>query len=323
MGMREAIENFNQQFAFEPKIEFEEKFKRKKKFLLVGMGGSHLAAGLLKIFKPELDIILHRDYGLPKIGDKNLRERTIILSSYSGNTEEVISAYKEAKRRKLNLISISTDGDLLKLAKKDKTPYIQMPATGIQPRCALGFSFKSFLKAVGEKEALKKVSRLKDELEPKKFENKGKRLAEILEGSIPIIYSSTKNKSLAYIWKIKFNETGKIPAFFNVFPELNHNEMTGFDVKDTTFNLSKNFFFIFLRDKDDGPKIKKRMEVLAKLFKKRKLRVEIIELKGKNIFLKIFSSLLIADWASFYLAQKYKVEAEKVPMVEEFKKLIK
>ncbi|MBI2506768.1 MAG: bifunctional phosphoglucose/phosphomannose isomerase, partial [Candidatus Colwellbacteria bacterium] len=139
---------------------------------------------------------------------------------------------------------------------------------------------------------------------------------------IPIIYSSRRNIALAYNWKIKFNETGKAPAFYNTFPELNHNEMTGFDVQETTRELSDKMFFIFLKDEDDHPKITKRMEVLERLYRDRKLSVAVVSLEGNSKMEKIFNSLTLADWTAYYTAKRYNVEPEQVPMVEEFKKLL-
>ena len=139
---------------------------------------------------------------------------------------------------------------------------------------------------------------------------------------MPIIYSSFKNGSLAQNWKIKFNETTKISAFCNVFPELNHNEMTGFDLVDKTKHLSDKFHFIFMRDSKDNPRIIKRMEITKKLFEDRGFGVEYVDISGENVWHKIFSTLLVADWTSFHLAKHYGTAPEQVPMVEEFKKLI-
>ena len=330
--LKDVILNFPQQFAFEPVIENAQNLKKTDKFILIGMGGSHLSAGIVKVClatrdmaqteKPELDIRIHRNYGLPKLKEEVLSESLVILSSYSGNTEEVIDAFLEAKEKGLSTAVITIGGKLLELAQENQTPYVQMPDTGIEPRFALGYSLKSLLKILGDEEALKEVSVLAEVLKPADYENQGRILAEKLKGYVPIIYSSAHNLELAYIWKIKFNETAKIPAFCNRLPELNHNEITRFDIKESTKGLSEKFHFIFLKDENDDPRILKRMAILEKLYKDRGLPVEIIELKGQNIFHKIFSSLILADWASFYTAEIYGVEAEAVPMVEEFKKLI-
>jgi len=320
--MYEAIKNFNKQFIYEPEIKNKEKLTNKKEFIVVGMGGSTLAPLLLKTIKPELDIVIHRDYGLPELPEEKYKNKLIILSSYSGNTEEVINAFNIAQEKKLETTVIATGGKLLELARENGIPYIELPNTGIQPRSALGFSTKAFLKIIGEENELKKISELATNLNPIAYENNGKVLAEKIKNCVPIIYTSNHNLSLAYNWKIKFNETGKIPAFYNTLPELNHNEMTGFDVKDSTKNLSDKFYFIFLKDESDEKKVVKRMETLEKLYKDRNLNVETIELREENIWLKIFSSLVLADWTSYYSALGYGLESEQVPMVEEFKKLI-
>ena len=109
-----------------------------------------------------------------------------------------------------------------------------------------------------------------------------------------------------------------IAIFYNVFPELNHNEINGFDIKE----LCNKFYFLILRDIKDNPKVLKRMVVTEKLYKDRGLPVETFELQEKDIWHKIFSSLLLADWVSYYTAVQYGLEPEQVPMVEEFKKLI-
>lgn len=320
MAMYEAIKNFNKQFEYEPRIENAAALKPTAKFLVVGMGGSHLAADLLKVWDPALDVVVHHDYGLPAIPEEDLAERLVILSSYSGNTEEVLSAFEEANAKNLSCAIISIGGKLIELAQKSALPYIQMPDTGIQPRSALGFSLMAFFKLMNQQYAMKEASLLSSTLKPVEFEDAGRELAKRLKGSVPVIYSSSRNLPIAYNWKIKFNETGKIPAFYNILPELNHNEMTGFDVKDSTRNLCRNFYFILLKDKADHPKIKRRMEILEKLYGDRGLFVEPIHIEGKSAFHKIFSSLVLADWVTYYTAEEYGVEAEQVPMVEEFKK---
>ena len=317
--MYEAIKNFNKQFEYEPIIENEDKLERKSKFILAGMGGSHLAAGLLKIWRTDLDMIIHKDYGLPYDTD----DRMLILSSYSGNTEEVVDAFKKGIENNLSMAVMSVGGKLIELAKEHSIAYVQIPDTGIQPRSALGYSLKALLKIIGEEKMLKEIGELASTLNPSEYEIQGRSLAEKLKGKVPVIYSSTQNMPLAYNWKIKFNETGKIPAFYNVFSELNHNEMTGFDVKDPTKELSQNFHFLILRDKDDNPRVLKRMEVLERLYKDRGLPVDVIDIEGKDKYHKVFSSLLTADFAAYHTAQRYGLEPEQVPMIEEFKKLIK
>ena len=179
------------------------------------------------------------------------------------------------------------------------------------------------LTALIQKEGLlTELAELGATLLPETLEEKGKELAEALRDSVPVIYASTRNSAVANNWKIKFNETGKIPAFYNVFPELNHNEMTGFDVTETTEGLSRKFHFIFLTDTVDHPKIQRRMAVCKKLYEQRGFQVTEVPLEGASTLERIFTSLLTADWTALHLSRIYGTEAEQVPMVEEFKKLI-
>lgn len=311
--IEKAIKNFPKQFSFDPVVENGGNFKKLNKFVVVGMGGSGLAGELLKAWKPDLDLIIHKNYGLPT---KDLEGRLIILNSYSGNTEEVIDAFERALGKKLPMAAISIGGKLLELAKKNSILYIQLPDTGIQPRSALGFSFKALLKLVGGEADLKAIEKLVTLLKAEDYQEPAKVLAKKLKNKIPIIYSSERNQGISYNWKVKLNEGGKIPAFTNVFPELNHNEMIG-------FGKGQNFNFIFLRDLEDHPRIIKRMEVLKKIFQDKGLLVEILELTGKTRPEKIFSNSLLADWTAYYIAKEYNKNPEKVPLVEKFKKLIK
>lgn len=318
--MRAAILNFTKQFEYNPVIENRTNFKGASSFLVAGMGGSHLAADLLTIWDPSLDVIVHKDYGLPPIPD--LPNRLFIAISYSGNTEETLDAYQEGVEKGLETLAISTGGKLLSLAQGRSVPYIKLPEGNLQPRLATGMILKALLLAMNKNKASGELTKLAQTLKPENHEQAGQELAKKLYESVPIIYSSTRNFALANNWKIKLNETGKIPAFANALPELNHNEMTGFDIQDKTRELSQRFHFILLSDKNDHPKIQKRMAVLKTLYEKRNLKVSVVELEGESVFEKIFSSLILGDWTSYYTAIQYSVDPEQVPMVEEFKKLI-
>jgi glucose/mannose-6-phosphate isomerase len=149
------------------------------------------------------------------------------------------------------------------------------------------------------------------------LEEQGKELAKKMKGKTPVIYANVHFKAVANIWKIKINENAKTPAFWNYFPELNHNEMVGFT------NPQAEFFFVMLLDKEDHPQNIKRFEVMKSLMEKRGMQVEIIEMKGANVFEKVFASLCLGDWASYYLALEYGIDPTPVDMVEEFKELIK
>ncbi|OGY61330.1 MAG: hypothetical protein A3H06_01400 [Candidatus Colwellbacteria bacterium RIFCSPLOWO2_12_FULL_44_13] len=316
----EAIRNFAEQFSYEPEIQNGVKLGRYDRYVICGMGGSHLAADLLRVWNPYIRLTVHKDYGLPALSRDDFEKSLLIFDSYSGNTAEVLDGFREALRRGYAMAVLATGGELLEEAKKEKVPYVELPDEHLQPRLGLGYVTRALLHLLHEEDAFQELGKLTAILKPEEYEEMGKCLAEQLKGFVPIIYSSRVNGAIAYNWKIKFNETGKTPAFFNVFPELNHNEMTGFDVKEATKELSSKFYFVFLKDKNDDPRILKRMELTERLFKDRGLRVQVLDIAGVNPFHKIFSSLIFSDWVSYYLAKEYGFDPEVIPMVEEFKK---
>lgn len=320
--MEEAIKNLPKQFAWDPEIHNKEQWGQFDSFILVGMGGSHLVGDIFQAVAPGFNLSVHQDYGLPLWPLAVLKNTLVIASSYSGNTEETLSAFEEAIAKQIPVVAISIGGKLLEMAKEHGVPYIQLPDTNIQPRMATGFMFKALAKITGQENLVVQATELTARLHPEEFQEKGEALSQKLKGKIPVVYASNRNYCFAYIWKIIFNETAKIPAFYNVLPELNHNEMTGFDVQPATKNLSEKFHFVFLRDSEDQERIQKRMDVLGSSYKKRGLSVEIVELQGSSRMERIFSSLLFADWVALYLAQHYGTDPEQVPMVEEFKKLL-
>ena len=320
--MEEAIRSFAKQFDWEPKIENSDNWKARSKYILCGMGGSHLQGDIFQNAVPGFDLAVHQDYGLPRWRDDVLKETLIIVSSYSGNTEEALSSFEMAVQNDYPVAAISMGGKLITLAQEHRVPYIQIPDTKIQPRVALGFTFKALAKMVGRDDVVERAQKVGGQLSEitETLEAEGKALAEKLQGHIPVIYAANKNYSIAYSWKIKFNETAKIPAFYNLFPELNHNEMNGFDVSDSTRSMCEKFHFIFLRDTVDPSRIQKRMNVLGGQLRARGFLVEEISLGEGAMLDKIFGSLLLADWTALYVAKLYGRDAEQVPMIEEFKK---
>ncbi|MCG2690046.1 hypothetical protein L6252_02085, partial [Candidatus Parcubacteria bacterium] len=162
-----------------------------------------------------------------------------------------------------------------------------------------------------------------ENLKPETFEGKGKELADKLVGRVPIIYSSDKYKSIARICKIKFNENSKIMAFWNYFPELNHNELVGYTnkfVNQKSKTKNQNYCVIILKDNQSEARIIKRMELTAELIKEAGCEVETIEMIGANKLEKMFNTLLLFDFTSYYLALANNIDPVAVKIVEDFKK---
>jgi glucose/mannose-6-phosphate isomerase len=317
--MLEVIRSFPNQFAFDPAVVHAEQLPAFKKYVVLGMGGSQQPSTLLHRIDASIDIVHHRDYGLPQGVD--LSDRLLIASSYSGNTEETIDGALEALRRGLPLAIVTTGGELLRMAREQQIPHVIIPDTGIQPRCALGYAIRSLMAIMGRTDLLES-SRSLTQLDADRAVSLGTTVAAWCADRVPVVYASTRNEALAYIWKIKYNETGKIPAFCNAVPELNHNEMNGYDVVDATRALSASTVFILLRDATDDPRIIRRMDVQRDLLRARGLQVEEFDMVGATAEEQIFSTILVADWASLIIAERYGLDPETVKMIEEFKRAI-
>lgn len=317
--MRQTILNFPKQFRAGLKAAEKTGLKRKFNSLIVcGMGGSALGGNILKAWvkdrKLALPVKIHRDYGLPYWADKS---SLVICVSYSGNTEETLSAFRQALIKKLPLVCLGSGGKLIDLCKKERVPFSLMPK-GFQPRMALGLQFSSLLKIASNcglvPDRTKDLMPLEKTLNPVSLESEGKRMAKILENRIPVIYSSEANRHIAEIWKTNFNENSKVPSFFNAFPEMNHNEMAGYSSKG---KLTSLFRFLMLGDHNDKERIRKRMDLTAKILGQGEVKIDI---EGKNFFQKTFSAVLMSYWASFYLALGNKTDPSELKIVEEFKK---
>lgn len=315
--MFESIKKVKEQLGWDPVIQpgkpteaYGIRHMAYGKIIICGMGGSNIASGFLEMLRPDLEVVAHRSYGLPANAKK---DDLVIISSYSGNTEEALDSFEKALIGEFGVVVITTGGKLLELAKEKNIPYIQMPQNKIEPRMALGYSLLAILKAIGDEENIKKVQEFGENFNPEELEEEGRVLAEKLNGKTPIIYSSWNNKAIAYAWKVKFNETAKIQTFFNVFPELNHNEMIGFLSQN-----APNYSFIFLKDVSDHQRIQKRMDITQKMLNEKSFNTDVLNLE-KDVFEKIFNSLAVADWASYHLAQNSGFDPEDSSIIEEFK----
>ena len=320
--MQSSIENFAQEFSYTPDIVHAEKLRDFSGAIMIGMGGSHLAAGLYNSLVADQTIHVHSDYGLPQFSTEHLDRQLIVISSYSGNTEEVVNAYHVATKAGLNVVVITAGGQLAELASADQTPHILLPNTGIQPRLAVGYSIIALATVMQNKTLLTDLQALSESLSPESLHTQGKTLAEKFQGKAPMIYASRRNHSLAYNWKIKLNETGKTPASYNVFPELNHNEMQGFAASSSTASFAEKIGFVFVMDDTDHPRIKLRMETTRDIMIEQGYVVETVTLTGASPSERIFNGLVLADWFSLELANLYNHEPEAVALIEDFKRRI-
>ena len=330
-NLRQVTTDFPKQFEMGLEIARGIKVKGNFKNLEIsGMGGSSLPANILRIYlndlytkdpkrNKRLGVFQNRYYSLPHEAYDNCLN---FFASYSGNTEETISSFQEAIKNKLPSICFATGGKLVDMAKKNNIPCVILPV-GIQPRTATGYFFAAMLQVLINCKLIednsKEIVNLAKKLESvmPELEAEGKKIAKKLVGKTPVIYSTTKYKALAMIWKIKFNENSKVPAFWNFYPELNHNEMVGYTLPQAKFHI------ISLMDEKDHPQSVKRFKITAELLKKKKIGTTFVTMPNTNIFNTIFSTLLLGDWASYYLALEYGQDPTPVDMVEDLKAALK
>lgn len=301
-----------------------------KEVIFVGVGGSSLPANVAaSIFLSEkrIPIKVHRNYAEElRISEDSL----VIISSFSGNTEETLSILPQITENASNIITISAGGQLKERSFELGIPHIEIPAgnevEGFQPRCATGY-FVTYHARILHGSGL--ISNPYDELESishflrdVNVKDDASTTAMWLSEKIPIIYTDgIYLDSVARIAKIKFNENSKRPAFYNVLPEANHNEMIGF----STARLA-DFGLLYLHDPDSHPSIRKRFEVMKKTFELYGLsHVDFAEwrMRGKSRGEKIFCSLMFADWCSYFVALLDGFDPTPVALVEEFKKAMK
>lgn len=323
MTLRDSILNFNNQLSWQPKKEEATDFHSRERVVVCGMGGSHLGADFVKALRPEKEIRIWSDYGLPKMAAEEWKKTTFIFSSYSGNTEETLHALSEAKRFQAQIFVIASGGELLRTASEEKLPHIELPDKNLMPRFALGYNFMAVCSALGENKLLEEANVLAKKINPIDLEKDGEAIAAFVKDKIPVFYSSRTNRALANVWKVNFNEGVKIPAFFNRFPELNHNEMDGVCGSKSGRKMSRRFGFIFLWDEDDFERTQKRMSITEEIYRENKLSVMDFPLRGETRQEKIWNAFLVSEWAALSLARRYRVEPESGEVVEKFKARMK
>ncbi len=302
------------------------------KIMISGMGGSALPGNLFRMylndfFKTErpadqpVAIYQNRSYSLPP---ESFHECLNFFSSYSGNTEETISSFEEALKKNLPCIAFSSGGKIEAMAKEHGVPHVKLPlpSQDFQPRVGTGYFFGAMFRVlINQGMVPDMMATIVSEAEAfnqnmEALEEQGMALAKKLAGKTPVIYTTAKYKSVAMVWKIKLNENAKTPAFWNFFPELNHNEMVGWTLPQG------KFIIIMLRDTETHPSIFKRFEITAGLLREQGVLVEIIDMVGESVFTKMFMSIILSDFASYYLALEYGQNPTPVEMVEKLKKLL-
>jgi len=271
-----------------------------------GLGGSAIGGDLVNDYLAsewKNPFLVVRGYNLPAFVNEST---LVIISSYSGNTEETISCLKQALKKKSKIIVITSGGMISEVAKKNNLPQLNLQS-GFQPRYALGQGFFALLKILqelrlaDEDENVEKIVNLwKQKADEYSSENNlALRTANELVGFIPVIYSSEFFASTGYRFKSQLNENSKLHAFHNVIPEMNHNEIIGWEsFKEKQFSAK----VIYLLDKEFQTQNLKRFEILKGMLTEKKVDVLTLTSNETSKKVRIFDLIFLTDWISFYLS---------------------
>lgn len=281
--------------------------------VIIGMGGSgqigNLITGLAAELKIPVPILIHKDYGLPGVSYKN---PFYLFISFSGNTAETISGFKKITGLKA---AVCSGGKLKELAGSSGSPAAIIPKSDMVSRQAAGYLFYGALQLIKTIFPNIKLTGYTG-INPQTLEKKGSEIARNIKNKTVLVYGSRRNNHLAYIWKTNLNETAKIPAFSNSFPEITHNEITIFE------NNPDNIAVILLYDEKDGPRIKNTMNIFLKLLKNKIPYIK-ISLEGKNRLEKTWNNVILSGWTSYFLAQSEKINPRETKFIDKIKKLTK
>ena len=300
-------------------------YSKINKVVILGMGGSAIGADVVRrlaLLEAKVPVWVQRDYDLPLIVD----EKTLVIgSSYSGNTEETLSAFKQSLKTGAKKLVITTGGELKRIAEAEGIPVFIIDYKA-PPRAAFAHSFVPLVgifqkigllsdKTADLEEALQVMNKLAKELAETSPSpaNPAKRLAAKLYGRIAVVYGAGVLSEVAQRWKGQMNENGKSLAFYEVLPELNHNAVVGYEFP---VEAKKSVIALLLRCNLLHPRTLIRYEATSKLLEKAGISYEFVEAEGRTALAQMMSLILLGDYVSFYLAMLNRIDPTPVPSID-------
>jgi glucose/mannose-6-phosphate isomerase len=294
--------------------------------VVAGMGGSAIGGALARAAMGDhasRPIFVTRAYGLPPW---TTPDTMVLCASYSGNTEETLACYESAGALGAKRTVVTTGGRLAEMARADGVPVIPLPG-GFQPRAAVAYMIVAALEVAalcgaGPRltpeidVAASHIEQLVTEWGPDAPEDSlAKELARGLHGTTPVIAGAGLTSPIAYRWKTQINENAKQPCFWNELPELDHNEISGWEGASDVGRFSA----VFLDDSDAHPRVKERMDVTERLITGNAAASFRLETRGQTAIERVISLVLLGDLVSIYLAALRGVDPGPVRLIEELK----
>jgi glucose/mannose-6-phosphate isomerase len=299
---------------------------RPRAVIVAGMGGSAAGGDLLVACAAErlgVPVLVHRGYGLPALaGGQDL----VVVSSYSGQTAEALSAAEAALARGCAVVVLTSGGRLGALAASRGVPRVTLPP-GLMPRMALGYLFFPLLRvlraaelAVVKDAELAEALDLLDELEGEfgparpSGRNEAKRLALAIGDRLPVVYGGPATGGVAYRWKTDFEENAKTFAAAGTLPEMNHNEIEGWRAP-----RARDLHLVLLRDRDEAPEMTRRFALLRELVEPEAGGVSESWARGVGCLARLLGLVYLGQWTSYYLAVLRGVDPWPVPRLDALK----
>jgi glucose/mannose-6-phosphate isomerase len=294
--------------------------------VVAGMGGSAVGGTLARAIlgdRASRPILTARDYGLPPW---TTPDTTVLCASYSGNTEETLACYEAAGALGARRVVVTSGGTLAAQARTDGVPVIPV-AGGFQPRAAVAYMVVAALEVAGMCGAAPRIGSeidvAADHLEALTVEwgadgaedSLPKQLARALATSVPVIAGAGITAPLAYRWKTQLNENAKIPAFAHELPELDHNELVGWQSASDLGTFSA----VFLDDVDTHPRVQQRIAFTRELVAAQAQSTFVVSSRGNTAVERVLSLVLLGDLVSLYVAVLRGVDPTPVGVIEELK----
>lgn len=294
--------------------------------VVAGMGGSSVGGALARAVlgdRASRPVVLARGYELPAWTTPNT---TVLCSSYSGETEETLAVYDAARALGARQIVVTSGGTLAASARADGVPVIPLPG-GFQPRAAVAYTLVVSLEVAGlcgageglhseVDVAAAHAERLVAEWGPEGDEDSlAKSLARGLSGTVPQIAGAGLTAPIAYRWKTQFNENAKTPAFSNELPELDHNEIEGWEGAPALAPFSA----VFLDDSDLHPRVRQRIELTRGLVESRGVPTFRVDTIGETRTERLVSLVLLGDLVSLYVAVLAGVDPGPIALIDKLK----
>ncbi|MBX2968765.1 MAG: bifunctional phosphoglucose/phosphomannose isomerase [Cyclobacteriaceae bacterium] len=324
---KKYIESFTRQLAEALKISESIDLVRPgsdiRNVVIAGMGGSGIGANLVESLtfgRIPIPITVCKSYNIPQFVSPHT---LFIASSYSGNTEETIAALNKALLKRAHVIAVASGGKLIDIAREYNLFYIQLPAGSDSPRAMLAYNMIALLSVlyhtglIGStyiKETENAIQFL--DRGEKGIQNEAELIARKLKGKLPVIYCDNRLYAMALRFQQQLNENAKHLAHINTFPEMNHNELVGWQFPE---NLMPMLQVIYMYSDHDHERVEKRMEICRNLFEKRSNPIIDVVGEGASLLEQYYYLIHLTDWVSFYLAKENGVEPDPIESINYLK----